>query len=366
MGANSTIINQPSTQTNNSEVTITAEPSLDDDNSIVEAVQAELGLDDDATVDNGKEENKDNENDEKKEDEDNKEENPEDKTNDDEELEDDGKEVEIPEKFKTKDGNLNLKAISKYIKDSETNFTQLSQKNSELEKKQSELQEKATLAEALQKQQDELAKQFGFTDFNAMQKRQQELQVNTQIASFEANSYAEYLALCEDPQGTRDLLIKYAQNPTPELAQLIDEAFPVDVHKKVATAVAGFKNQLASYNQEQEKARNIKEAEEHIENVVKNYADWFKNKEFTNFYGLAFQYIGTDLDPQKLFPAMLALKNSWIEEYKAEIAAKKENQEAINQLQQLNPNSQTKNKPTNVDLNNISQSELDKLVGEYI
>ena len=349
----------PNETPNNSDNTIINEPSDNDDNSTLNNGDDELGTDDDLTV--GDDEGNDEDPDKKGDDEDDAQ----DDGNEDGE-EDDDSEVEIPEKFKTKDGQLNLKALSKYIKDSDTNFTQLSQKNSDLEKKQQELQEKANLAETLQKQQDELAKQYGFNDFNAMQERQRQLQADTQMAQFTANCYNEFIVLCEDPQGMRDILLKYSQNPTQELAQAISAEFPADVHFQVGQKVAGFKQQLALYNQQQERARNAKEAEEHINNVVTTYGDYFKNKEFTNFYGLAFQYIGTDLDPEKFFPAMDALKKSWIAEYVAEQKAKKENEDATNDLQNLNPKTNPKQKTNQVDLDKLSGAELSKAISELI
>lgn len=357
MGMQTTI--NPNETPNNSDNTIINEPSDNDDNSTLNNGDDELGTDDDLTV--GDDEGNDEDPNKKGNDEDDAQ----DDGNEDGE-EDDDSEVEIPEKFKTKDGQLNLKALSKYIKDSDTNFTQLSQKNSDLEKKQQELQEKANLADALQKQQDELAKQYGFNDFNAMQERQRQLQADTQMAQFTANCYNEYIALCEDPQGMRDILLKYSQNPTQELAQTISAEFPADVHFQVGQKVAGYKQQLALYNQQQERAKNAKEAEEHINNVVTTYGDYFKNKEFTNFYGLAFQYIGTDLDPEKFFPAMDALKKSWIAEYEAEQKAKKENEDAINNLQNLNPKTNPKQKINQVDLDKLSGAELSKAISELI
>lgn len=355
MGMQTTI--NPNETPNNSGNTIINEPSDNDDNSILDGGDDGLGQEDDLTVDDG----------EGNEEDPNKQGDEDDAGNDgNDEDEDDNSEVEIPEKFKTKDGQLNLKALSKYIKDSDTNFTQLSQKNSDLEKKQQELQEKANLAETLQKQQDELAKQYGFNDFNAMQERQRQLQADTQMAQFTANCYNEFIALCEDPQGMRDTLLKYSQNPTQELAQTISAEFPADVHFQVGQKVAGFKQQLALYNQQQERARNAKEAEEHINNVVTTYGDYFKNKEFTNFYGLAFQYIGTDLDPEKFFPAMDALKKSWIAEYVAEQKAKKENEDATNDLQNLNPKTNPKQKTNQVDLDKLSGAELSKAISELI
>lgn len=362
LGLNTATINQNQELPNNS-ATVATEPS-NDDNSFYDAIQAELGEDEDLTVEDDEDKPSNDDGKEKKE--------PENKNEGKDDAEDvaddDGSEVEIPEKFKTKDGNLNLKALSKYIKDSETNNTQLRQKISDFEKNQASLQEKADLADTLQKQQDELAKQFGFENYTSLQERQKAIQKQSQIATFEANAYAEYLALCENPQEMRDTLIKYASNPNDQtLIDIINEGFPIEAHKNVAMKSQQFQTELAQHNLQLEREATKKEAEAHINSVVAEYGDWFKNKEFANVYALAFQYLGIDLDPQKMFPAMEALKNSWIEEYKAQIQAEKENEDAIEGLQSLSPNS--KQKPeinTKVDLNKISQKELDNLVGQLI
>ena len=331
------------------------EPSNSDDNSILDAISNELTDDNDTAVKQNDVNDDANDNAD---------------GNDKQEgdiIEDDDAEVEIPEKFKTKDGNLNLKALSKYIKDSETYNTQLSQQKAELEKKQDELKAKVELAESLEKQQDEMAKKFGFQDFSAMQKRQQEIQYNNQLAQYCSNCYMDYVSLCENPNDVKDLLMRYSQNPTKELGDLIGEEFPPEVHIQVGEKIAEFKNQLAMYHQQQERIKNEALAKEHINNVVSNYGEWFKNKEFAQVYALAFQYLGTDLDPAKMFPAMQQLKDSWIREYQASLDAKKQNDNDIDTLQNLSPNGKAvQTQPKIVDIDKLSPAELDKAVGQLV
>lgn len=331
------------------------EPSNNDDNSILDAISNELTDDNDTAVkqDDVNDDANDNVDDNDKQ--------------EDDIIEDDDAEVEIPEKFKTKDGNLNLKALSKYIKDSETYNTQLSQQKAELEKQQEELKSKVELAENLEKQQDEMAKKFGFQDFSAMQKRQQEIQYNNQLAQYCSNCYMDYVSLCENPNDVKDLLMRYSQNPTKELGDLIGEEFPPEVHIQVGEKIAEFKNQLAMYHQQQERIKNEALAKEHINNVVSNYGEWFKNKEFAQVYALAFQYLGTDLDPTKMFPAMQQLKDSWIREYQASLDAKKQNDNDIDTLQNLSPNGKAvQTQPKIVDIDKLSPAELDKAVGQLV
>lgn len=346
----STTTTVENTQVNNLSEINSQEPS-NDDNSILDEISNELTNDENTAV--GKDDVEDDADDENKQD---------------DIIEDDDAEVEIPEKFKTKDGNLNLKALSKYIKDSETYNTQLSQQKAELEKKQDELKEKIELAENLEKQQDELAKKFGYQNFSAMQQRQQEIQLNNQLAQYSANCYAEYVSLCDNPNEVRDLLMQYAQNPTQELANVIGEEFPAEVHRQVGEKIAGFKNQLAMYQQQQERAKSEELAKEHINNVVNTYGEWFKNKEFAQVYALAFQYLGIDLDPAKMFPAMQQLKDSWIREYQASLDAKKQNDDAVNTLQGLSPNGKAIQQPQQkiVDIDKLSPAELEKAVGQLV
>lgn len=356
---NATTINS-GLQTNNSLVGATAEPSFSDDNSIADAIEQELGVDDETTVDEGNQDN------------DKPVENQDDGTmpkkdasegDGEDNEEDEPTEVEIPKKFKNKDGSLNIQKLANSYKALEP----LINEKSEWEKQKLDLEGKAQIAEQLTKQQDELAKQFGFDSFDALKAKQQEMQTNTQMATFEANVYANYLSLCENPQEVRDLLIQYAQNPSKGLKDQINELFPIEVIEKVAEDRASFKNQLAIQKQQQDRAVNAKRAEEHINNVVTEYKDWFENKEFANVYALAFQYLGIDLDASKMFPAMQALKDSWIKDYENSKATKLENDDAVKVLEGLSPNSTQKPKSTlNVDINTIEPDKLDKLIGDLV
>jgi len=278
---------------------------------------------------------------------------------------DDDEEVEIPEKFLNKDGTPNLKLLAKSYKELEP----FRNKNAELSKQIETLSEKAKIAESLEQQQLEIAKAYGFNTVEDMQRHQQDVQVKSEMAKFEANQYAQFLNLCEDPEGARELLILYAQNPTPELKRAIEEeaGFPIEVHKKVAKEMVNLESEYQQKNFQLTYEQEATKVKAYLENVTTQYPEEFKNKEFVALYGEAFKALGTNLETDKFIGLLNGLKQVWISQHEAQKNQSQENNSAIEAIAGLSP---SKNQPPQSnggqepDILSMSEEEMRKVINK--
>lgn len=271
--------------------------------------------------------------------------------------------IEIPEKFKDKDGNVDLVKLAKAYKDLEPVVNQ----KADLEKEKINLEKELNDTKAVKQQQDEMAKLYGFNSFEEMKSYQKELQQNTQLAQVEANAYAEFLNVCDDPVAVRQLLIAYAQNPTQELLAEIEDLFPADVNKRVGEFLAMQKAELRKQNDNMLYQEEAQKAQAFLENVTQEHKELFQNKAIVNLFGEAFLKYGTDLDMNKFVGYVDALKQSFIAEFIAEQGKTKENDDAIKKLEDLSPNTKTVvSTPKNVDLNKIDNKQLSEYVSNLI
>jgi hypothetical protein len=272
----------------------------------------------------------------------------------------DDKNIEIPEKFKNKDGSLNIEAFSKSFRDYEVKNTKLSQELAEVKKQAEQLA-------AVKTQQEEVAKLYGFDTVEAMDAYNKQVQQSTQLAQIEANEYAQYLKQCEYPNEVRNLLIQYAQNPSKELMESIEAEFPLGVIKQVAESMAVKKGQLAAQMQQAQLEQHKASVKNYLEDVIVKYEAEFKNPEFVSLFGEAFKALGAQLNADFFIEKLYGLKKSWIKEYEAQKAAQLENNEDIAKISSLGPNgTKATNAKYNVDLDKISDSKLNELVRELV
>lgn len=270
--------------------------------------------------------------------------------------------IEIPEKFKDKDGNVDLKKLANAYKELEPIV------NEKASLKQ-EFDQQADRLKAFEQKQNELAQSFGFKTYEDLQTYQNEVQRNTQLAEMEAKAYSDYLNLCdlEDRETARQLLIEYSQHPTQELLQEIENIFPASANKKVgeimATQKAEFQRQNAQFAYEQE----VQKAETYLKDVTEKHKDMFENKDFVNLFGLAFKELGAGLDCDVFVNSIRAIEQSAINRYITQQGQQQENNDAIKTLEGLSPTTkQTKSAPINVDLNKINDKDLSNLVSKLI
>jgi len=263
-------------------------------------------------------------------------------------------EIKVPEKFKNPDGSVNVDNLLKAYLSAEPIFNQ----KAAWEKEKAQLLEKVKAAEELQKQQDEGAKIKGYDSYNDMQ-------MAYQIANIEANEYAKYLHLTDNPEEVRQMLINYANNPSPALMKDIEVEFGSDVNKQVAAASERqriiFEQQL-----EQQKKDNIDNSVRNtISESVEKHEDMFNIEPFKKLFVSSLQRYGENFTPEDseiLINSVIELREYFRNEYANELKAKKENEKATDTISSLAPVGGSANTASAKDIDSMTEDEFAKAI----
>lgn len=262
---------------------------------------------------------------------------------------------EVPDKFKGKDGKLDVNNLLKSYKALESHSSQQQAKwqeeRAELQKAKDELDRQAQAKE-------QQAQAQGFE--SALDMEQQYALIN-----LEANEYAKYLHITEDPEAVRDLLINYINNPTKEALEEIELEFSPDVIKRVA--IAKERQKMAYQNERQTQLET--QYMTGVENIISQSVD--ANKELFDYKPFEDLFVDSlkrfkdfnQEDAQSLMEKTLQLKEIWREEFRKEYGIKAENDKATNKLANI---SSQNSAPATPDLNNMSQAQLEKYISKFI
>lgn len=264
--------------------------------------------------------------------------------------------IEVPEKFKGKDGNIDVNNLLKSYKELES-FS--SQKEAKWQEERAELQKAKDELDRQAQAREQQAQAQGFE--SALDMEQQYALIN-----LEANEYAKYLHITEDPEAVRDLLINYINNPTKEALEEIELEFSPDVIKRVA--IAKERQKMAYQNERQQSLET--QAMTDIENVISTSVDsnndLFKYKPFEDLFVNSLQRFKnnfTQEDANELMAKTLELKELWRQEFAKEHGIKTENNKATDKIASI---SSQNSAPATPDLNNMSQAELEKYIRKLI
>jgi len=184
------------------------------------------------------------------------------------------------------------------------------------------------------------------------------------IAAIEANEYAKYLHLTDNPEEVRQMLIDYTQNPSPELMRDIEIEFGSDVNKQVAAAS---ERQRIIYEQQLEQQRR-----DSIDNSVKNvisesvekHEDIFNVEPFKKLFVNSLQRYGDNFTPEDsevLINSVMELRDYFRNEYANELKAKKENDKATDAIASLAPTGSAKS-PDAKTIDSMTDAEFAKMV----
>ena len=261
---------------------------------------------------------------------------------------------QIPEQFLNQDGTVNVDDLLK----SYNELQPLAEEKTKWEQEKSELQKQADYAKQIQEQALAQAQNLGYQDT-------EEYALITEIAGATANEYSKYLHTVEEPDKVRGLLALYAKNPTPELLERIEDEFSVDIVKNVSVLSERVKNQLLQYQQEQRYETIKQEAETFVQNSIKDFPDWFKIPEFTNFFADALRVKGDRFETAAFIKHLENLKEYFRKEFIAEQNANKENKTELDNLKNLTPKTIQQN-TTSKNIDDYSPEELDKAIGELV
>ena len=261
---------------------------------------------------------------------------------------------QIPEQFLNQDGTVNVDDLLK----SYNELQPLAEEKTKWEQEKSELQKQADYAKQIQEQALAQAQNLGYQDT-------EEYALITEIAGATANEYSKYLHTVEEPDKVRGLLALYSKNPTPELLERIEDEFSVDIVKNVSVLTERTKNQIIQQQQEQRYETIKQEAENFVNNSIKDFPDWFKIPEFTNFFADALRVKGDRFETAAFIKHLENLKEYFRKEFIAEQNASKENKTELDNLKNLTPKTIQQN-TTSKNIDDYSPEELDKAIGELV
>ena len=247
-------------------------------------------------------------------------------------------------------------------------YANLEKKLGEQSNELGELRKQAEIAKQLQKEQLQIAKNYGFNSVEDFKNAQIQSEYDRKLAEYEADQYAQFLDKCDYPDEMQKLLVSYRQNPAKETLELIEADFPVDVVKKVAGSMAIAKGQLQAQMQEARMAQIRGTAKAYLDENVNKYAKEFENQAFTALYGEAFRAYGCDLNTDKFVELMRNYANTIQKAANINNGINLENANATSEIAGL---SDSKGSAGNVQssgksLLNMSEKELDKRLSELI
>lgn len=261
---------------------------------------------------------------------------------------------QIPEQFLNQDGTVNVDDLLK----SYNELQPLAEEKTKWEQEKTELQKQADYAKQIQEQALLQAQNLGYQNT-------EEYALITEIAGATANEYSKYLHTVEEPDKVRGLLALYSKNPTPELLERIEDEFSVDIVKNVSVLTERTKNQIIQQQQEQRYETIKQEAETFVQNSIKDFPDWFKIPEFTNFFADALRVKGDRFETAAFIKHLENLKEYFRREFIAEQNANKENNKELDNLKNLTPKTIQQN-TSSKNIDDYSPEELDKAISELI
>ncbi len=271
--------------------------------------------------------------------------------------------IECPEKFKNEDGSINIKNLIK----SYTGLEPLINQKSSWEKERAELLKYKERLEALDKQKEDNAKQAGFNSALDMQQ-------TYEVAQYEANEYLKYLQYLDDEarENVQNLLYRYANNPSEKLMREIEVEFAPDVNKRIAVQADRMRTKFEQDRQTMAETTRLTNIEDVISKSVDAHNELFNYEPFKNMFVNTLHRFGDNFtfeDAQVLMNTIVELKSAFEEEFKKNSASNEANKLATDKLASisgLNSAPASRQQMDRVDLNKLSNVQLDKLLDKYI
>lgn len=268
--------------------------------------------------------------------------------------------LNVPDKFKDKDGNVNLENLLK-------SYTALEQKQStdsaNWQKERAELLKSKEQLDEINRLKEENAKKAGYASALEMTQSQE-------ITNFEANEYAKYLQDCEEPEVVRQMLINYVNNPSQELMQEIELEFAPEVNKRIAIQTYKKKQEFETQKQEFASTQKMTNIENIISQSVDSNEELFGYEPFKKLFVNTLQKYGDNFtfeDAKALMDTVVELKDLFQKEFETKAGAKIENDKATDKLANITgSNSAHNTKQEQVSLNDLSEAEMLKVIRQLI
>ena len=264
---------------------------------------------------------------------------------------------ECPEKFKNKDGSIDVQKLAKSYKELEPLVNQ----KAELEKTNAELLKYKEQVEKEEKQRQEQAQKAGYNSA-------EDMQLEYEIANFTANQYARYLNQCEDPAVVRNMLIDYANNPTPEALEEIELEFSPNV---IRTVSAQAERAKITYEQQvamQQQTARMTTIEGTISQLCEKYNDLLQDEETKQLLVDSIQKYGENFtfeDGDRLLTYISKIKG--VKKAEKDAKLKEANDKETDKLAGISgSNSAAPPAQQEPDISKMSQAELEKYLTKFI
>ena len=262
---------------------------------------------------------------------------------------------DVPEKFRNADGKADINKVLQ-------SYKELESYKSKLEKERADLLKIKEQADKEAQAKEQQARDAGYESVLDMQQKHE-------IAFIEANEYAKYLNLTDDPQTVLKMLQDYATNPSPELMSDIELEFAPEINKKIAI--------ISDRKTREFEAQKAQKAETQkyigIEEVVKK--SYEKNEELFNYepfknlmiktlmkYGDNFTYEDSEL----LIDTMVQMKDLFQKEFENNKNIQIQNNNAIDKISSISGQNSAPNANASPDISRMSDKELAKVIRQFI
>jgi hypothetical protein len=266
--------------------------------------------------------------------------------------------IQCPEKFKNKDGSVNVENLVKSYTELESSS---SQQKASWEKEKAELQKAKEQLDAYHKQQEEQARQAGFNS-------QQDMQNMYELISTEANEYYKYIGQTDDPERVTGMLQDYINNPTEEKREDIELEFSPEVIRNVAIATERRRFQLEQTSQTNAQTQETMKIENTIQQLCEKHNNILQDENVKNFVVSQFAKFGSALDFETA-SAMLTLLEQREGGFKQKVdeLAAKENKKATDKIAAIsNSSSAPASDEDWSNFDNLSPSQQEKIIGKYL
>lgn len=266
--------------------------------------------------------------------------------------------LECPEKFKNKDGSINVENLIKSYTALESSNTQ---QKASWEKEKAELQKAKEQLDAYNKQQEEQARQAGY-------KSSVEMNNAYEIVHTEANEFYKYIGLTDEPDRVTGMLQDYLNNPTDAKREEIELEFSPEVIRNVAIATERKRAQLEQQSMQNASTQEMTKIENTIQQLCEKHNDILQDENVKKFVVDQFTKFGSALDFDTA-SSMLALIEERDGGFKKKVQelADKENKKATDKLAAISNSSSA---PTSDEdwshFDNLSPQQQEKIISKYL
>lgn len=262
---------------------------------------------------------------------------------------------EVPEKFISADGKADINKILK-------SYKELEGYKSKLEKERADLLKIKEQADKEAQAKEQQARNAGYESVLDMQQKYE-------IAQIEANEYAKYLSVTDDPQEVLKMLQAYASNPSPELMKEIELEFAPEINKQIAIISDRKARDFEILKAQQAETQKYSNIETVISKSIEKNNDLFNYEPFKQLvirtlarYGDNFTYEDSEI----LMDTMVQMKELFQKEFENNKNAQIQNNSATDKLSSISGQNSAPSASTPTDISKLSDKELAKVIRQFI